>query len=606
MTTFKAISPIVKVLWILIALAAVFFVLPGTVLSVPAIGLDQSWTIALQVAHEKGLTFGRDLIFTYGPLGFLSTRIAAPSTKAYIIAYDIFLSLQFIILPFFIFSLAPSIVSILSVFILYFIIGNAYYFMEAATLMFLLSTFWAFYDRRRSSNFAFALALVSALICFYVKLNMGLAGLLQLTVLISLSACVREKRFRSLIQLSVILAALVVSTFLVNVDLLAYIRASMHIANGYNDAMYLTLQEPAYLKKALIILAVLGVSTLLTAITQKSPMLPLCCCGFAFLLFKQSFVRGDEHVYAFFDYISVTFGLLALHSIGRTRVFNLLALAAVSLFIIYDKKITLESFTSRYNRTSNYLDSLALDSSVVQKSSPLPAPFARIIGTDPVDLMPDNTAMLYQANLNYIPRPVIQSYTSYDSFLDSINAKFLGERGQKYIIFSHGCIDRRYCLYDDSEAKISLLENYAIAHQEGGMFLLKRRDTAAPFKRTLISQGSYSLDKEFKFKNTGTLQFVKLKIKYSLAGKILRFFYKPSPLVISIKAGGTKKDYRGIVPILNGGVIGNLEIQSPDSIKNFFEHNFEAITPVEHLRFHTKHDWAYERDFDYEVYELKQ
>jgi hypothetical protein len=41
----------------------------------PGAALDRSWQLGLSLAHVEGLHFGRDIVFTYGPLGFL----AAPS-----------------------------------------------------------------------------------------------------------------------------------------------------------------------------------------------------------------------------------------------------------------------------------------------------------------------------------------------------------------------------------------------------------------------------------------------------------------------------------------------------------------------------------------------
>jgi hypothetical protein len=39
---------------------------------VPRTGFDNSWQLALNLAVEHGLDFGRDVVFTYGPLGFLA------------------------------------------------------------------------------------------------------------------------------------------------------------------------------------------------------------------------------------------------------------------------------------------------------------------------------------------------------------------------------------------------------------------------------------------------------------------------------------------------------------------------------------------------------
>ena len=40
-------------------------------------GLDPSWAFALNYAHAKGLVFGRDLVFAYGPWSWLTVPQAA-------------------------------------------------------------------------------------------------------------------------------------------------------------------------------------------------------------------------------------------------------------------------------------------------------------------------------------------------------------------------------------------------------------------------------------------------------------------------------------------------------------------------------------------------
>ncbi|MDZ7933964.1 MAG: hypothetical protein U5M51_03120 [Emticicia sp.] len=41
--------------------------------NIPSAGIDNSWRIALEMAYQKGLIFGKDIIYTYGPLGRLTT-----------------------------------------------------------------------------------------------------------------------------------------------------------------------------------------------------------------------------------------------------------------------------------------------------------------------------------------------------------------------------------------------------------------------------------------------------------------------------------------------------------------------------------------------------
>src|SRR4051812_26723813 len=40
----------------------------------PAAGLDPSWNAGLALAAADGLHFGKQIVFSYGPLGFLNSR----------------------------------------------------------------------------------------------------------------------------------------------------------------------------------------------------------------------------------------------------------------------------------------------------------------------------------------------------------------------------------------------------------------------------------------------------------------------------------------------------------------------------------------------------
>ena len=58
--------------------------------SFPGSNLDLSWEDAINEAVAQGLVFGHDLIFTFGPLGFVYTRMYHPATYPLIIGFSIF------------------------------------------------------------------------------------------------------------------------------------------------------------------------------------------------------------------------------------------------------------------------------------------------------------------------------------------------------------------------------------------------------------------------------------------------------------------------------------------------------------------------------------
>jgi hypothetical protein len=57
--------------------------------NIPTAGIDNSWRIALEMAYQKGLVFGRDIIYTYGPLGRLTQRISIATSNFQFFLFDI-------------------------------------------------------------------------------------------------------------------------------------------------------------------------------------------------------------------------------------------------------------------------------------------------------------------------------------------------------------------------------------------------------------------------------------------------------------------------------------------------------------------------------------
>jgi hypothetical protein len=59
----------------------------------PSTGLRGSWQAGITEASMHGLVFGRDIIFTYGPLGYLTEGVAMPHAYYPMLAFSVLLSL---------------------------------------------------------------------------------------------------------------------------------------------------------------------------------------------------------------------------------------------------------------------------------------------------------------------------------------------------------------------------------------------------------------------------------------------------------------------------------------------------------------------------------
>src|SRR5437899_842026 len=76
-------------------LAAIFAALiVATITRVPmADDVESSWSSVLTYAHQNGLQLGRDIVFTYGPVGFLTVPCFSGSFVAARLMFDIALGL---------------------------------------------------------------------------------------------------------------------------------------------------------------------------------------------------------------------------------------------------------------------------------------------------------------------------------------------------------------------------------------------------------------------------------------------------------------------------------------------------------------------------------
>jgi len=75
-------------LWALYAFAG-WFLLLNLPIVLPEPSIDLSWAAVLHYAWAANWQFGRDIVITYGPLGFLHVGIYTPETWPYFLAYQV-------------------------------------------------------------------------------------------------------------------------------------------------------------------------------------------------------------------------------------------------------------------------------------------------------------------------------------------------------------------------------------------------------------------------------------------------------------------------------------------------------------------------------------
>ena len=223
------------------------------------------------------------------------------------------------------------------------------------------------------------------------------------------------------------------------------------------------------------------------------------------------------------------------------------------------------------------------------------------------DIIPILVSTIYFDSLNYNPRPGIQSYANYNSYLDTKGAeKYLSNSAPEYIIYSAEdtlknaiSIDNRYPFFDEPMTKLALLQNYSIVDSFDNQLLLKHANKSKQIISGNETISHTTLNKPIIVPITTNLQILKINITYSFLGKIIRFLYQPPELkAIFTLCDGSTHSYRVIKPILEEGIIVNkFIVNNKDFTKLFNNSSIENIPKVSSIKI-MGDKWGFNKDIE--------
>jgi hypothetical protein len=220
----------------------------------------------------------------------------------------------------------------------------------------------------------------------------------------------------------------------------------------------------------------------------------------------------------------------------------------------------------------------------------LPDEIRETIGSRSVDIIPHNVDLIYFNRLNYNPRPVFQSYAAFSDQLVNLNRKkYESPSAPDFVIFSNEALDNRYGFFDDTGAKIALLENYAVAKKfefKGNEYLLFEKSAnrktvrfGEPANETLNFSQNYALPDPNK------TYLCQIDLDYSALGNLSKFLYQPLNLkIVFALDDGREREFRAVVPILKSGVVINPLIESDVDHEMFFSGRTESLKKIKSFR----------------------
>jgi hypothetical protein len=468
--------------------------------------LDGSWSAVLSWAFSHGAQFGSDIIFTHGPLGFLSPIATYyPNSHSLYFAAQVFLSTVFALLAgHFARRLStPAQVAMVVLLLLWaplLIIDVSWYLLFAFGAVLFQEI-----AERSASAATLALAVATALALTVLGLTKFTLTLLWLAfVAYALLQLLLARRTCAALVLPVTAAALYCALWLACGQHLSslplYLTRGLETSLGYGAAMGHT--PPPLVDLAGLAVLVLSSACLLPLLLRGAGGHRRVLGGFLLLIltltWKAGYTRADTHVGIFLGTASLLIflsaALLPPTLSPRLRRWQGLGVAAASVLGIALTYQVLGGFLPTLRSTWDYV-AYSLKHSVSPRQlravaqatwdngrRDLDLPATReLVGDASVDLLMHEQGFVLLNGFRYSPRPAFQGYAASDTLLARRNeTKLLGDSAPQFLLFKLQAIDSHLPGSEDPLSQLAALRAYTPRIYEKEFVVLERERRVEP------------------------------------------------------------------------------------------------------------------------------
>ncbi|HBA86061.1 MAG TPA: hypothetical protein DCZ95_18405 [Verrucomicrobia bacterium] len=607
--------------------------------------MDSSWAIGLNMAVLRGDAFGSEHVFTYGPLGFLWTRLGIGVSPILFLLYDLSIFMLSCALLFCIWSDRRSPWDVLLAFA---VILASRASGSLPVGLFFVSVFLAL-----NGGWQFLLATsVLAVLLFFIKLNYGLV---VVCISLGLWGWAAWRKIVSWPLAGMVCAALaglvLCSAKALNVSVVPYLLNGISVCSGYNDAMMRPIAlDQQGLVLSLVFLAGMILLLLLQTIVSKDRVkifLGASLAGLFYLLsFKNGFLRADSgHIAQFFELTPFIILGVAILASGWTRIVGRSFLAVVlALSVIYlPESAAYLAPAKRLEAVRTYVRDLLGEAAHKQqfaandwKKRVFPASVAAAIGTNSYDILGKEISYAFANSAKYRPRPMPYSYLVYNRDLDEMNAQyFTSAHAPEYVELFSQTIDNRFIQWDEPRTKQALLERYEVVQagydenfyltaypdvaqavalgilsnayehywhlgrKEGrspNICLLKKREAGRRLTCIQDKPQLFKLGEKVSIPATDELVYWHGTVHYTLLGKIRSLLFQPPVLEVSLwDARRNTITYRIVRDLLQNGVLVNRYLGQPgeiDGIAAWHNGAWKDLPRIEMFRIESPTPWA--------------
>jgi hypothetical protein len=546
-------------------------------------GLDGSWVLGLSMAHAQGLVHGRDIVWTYGPLGYLSLPTPFSGqmygTLFHLIGLYLLWAVTLVRLALsnknqaaWWSTLVVGIVAVLDP-----MMSSDHLELAAFTIAILTIVDDGF---RRIADL-FLLAFLAAL-GLMVKINFGIQ-IGAMFLCLAVSTFIFERRNRKMrnwvIATAASLPVLVFCLYFASTGTLslpAYLRHGLDISSGYSDSM--SSQGPI----AFVGVALLSLVLLFGAIPALTKSFPDVKAAFfpalvsAFFVFKATMVRQDAGHVAPFEarlaLISLFFLVTAKTPAFRRALMGFQVACLITGYFLVSNvwpqtgrlmvtRLTLQvgTLVRGFLFWPDTWQSEIRESQKLLAADKLGPDFHAAVGSGAVDAIPWETAQVPANGWRWNPRPVFQSYAAYTPALDRINAEhYESGHAADFLIVSWSLIDGRHPFFENPLSWRSLLNRYRSGLSDGSVLLMGRAGEPRFDGTETFHSGVARWNEEIPAPQDVAPLLLSAGMHKSAYGALRSLVYQLSPVWIDVKRRSGKTDrYRMVAANAGSGMILN-------------------------------------------------
>lgn len=641
----RAIARVLRYGWVAPCLAAFLASLAFVPFPRQPFLLDDSLSekAVLSSAHEQGWHYGKDIVFTYGPWGYLVSRHYFPHQHG----------VQIVVLTCLSFFTALG-ACLLAwrirlfwriLFVTLFVYLTANIDPRADLVLYLAILCWGWLCLITSGirllfcAFCFALAAVFGVM---VKANFLFVAIFSAGVLMTDNLLKRRRGIAAGLVLG--LSAMFATAWLLSGqrlgDLPAFFANAWSIIEGYDQTV--GLDAPSTFGRRGIIVAVLAMGAVVTRVlgvgpwTEAVPIsrvrwrtaaIMLWLLFFIFVVWKHGFVRADlYHMGFFFGFIPILVMSLELLPCAsqRAQVCSqaltlscclLTVLTLNALFFSSFKSSLAQPFAGLRENVNALLWPLEYQSrerkqyQQAQKAARLPG-LSQVIGQASVDVFGQHQCYATFNNLNYHCRPVFQSYLAFNQRLTRLNEQYyLSPVAPRFVLFELDAGDHRFPPLEDARLLRHLLLNFRPVLVEKP-FLLLQSNSRSPAKLNLLQENVADLDERLRLPQvTEGLLWVEILLEPNWWGRFKQIFIKPATIRLTfwqkdIKTPLTRS--QAPPPMLASGFVASPLLLKTHDVEQFLKESHSTRPFAFSLELSPEAKRCWKPSFRFKIYSVEK